>query len=145
MRILGLDIGDKTVGVAISDPLWLTAQPVETIHYKFKNQVYKRLNDLINEYSITEIVSGLPLNMNGSEGPQAQKTRKFAEDLTAYLNKKKKSIPLVFWDERLSTIAAERVLLEADLSRAKRKKVIDKMAASLILQGYLDSRRPASQ
>ncbi len=139
MRLLGLDIGDKTVGVAVSDPLGLTAQGVETIRFKQSTESFNKLAALIEEYKVEKIICGLPLNMNGSEGPQAAKVRLFVQSLTSYLQKRRSEIPVQFWDERLSTTAAERSLLEADLSRAKRKKVIDTMAAVFILQGYLDS------
>lgn len=141
MRLLGLDIGTKTVGVAVSDPLGYTAQPVETIRYDTPSEAYRRLFSLIRENEVKQIVAGLPLNMNGTEGVQSEKVAKFLKGLEGYLAQKGISIPVISWDERLSTIAAERTLLEADLSRAKRKKVIDKMAAVFILQGYLDSKR----
>lgn len=141
MRILGLDVGEKTVGVAVSDPLGFTAQPVETILFKDQSQAFSRLATLVQEREVEEIVCGLPLNMNGTEGPQALFVRKFIEGLSKKLSSSGKNIPVHFWDERLSTVGAERVLLEADVSRAKRKKVIDKMAACFILQGYLESIR----
>ncbi|HBF13262.1 MAG TPA: Holliday junction resolvase RuvX [Deltaproteobacteria bacterium] len=137
MRILGLDVGTKTVGVALSDPLRMTAQPVETIRYQTVSQAWKRLAEIIKSQTVRQIVVGLPLNMNGSEGPQSEKVRKFMDDFLKWA--KNINVTITFWDERLSTVGAERVLLEADLSRAKRAKVIDKMAAVFILQGYLDS------
>lgn len=139
MRLMGLDIGNKTVGVAISDPLGYTAQPVETLRYDLPSSTYKQLLRFIEEKEITLLIVGLPLNMNGSEGPQAQKVKEFVKGLEDYLQSRNKAVSIKYWDERLSTVAAERSLLEADLSRAKRKKVIDKMAAVFILQGYLDS------
>lgn len=141
MRKMGLDVGDKTVGVAISDPLDIAANPLETIHYSNASVAWKRLLEIITQEEVTQIIVGLPLNMNGSEGPQAQKVRQFMKDLEVYLKKRGKEVPYNFLDERLSTVAVERVLLDADVSRDKRKKVIDKMAASYILQGYLDSIR----
>ena len=138
-RILGLDIGDKTVGVALSDPLGYTAQPIETIRFQIPTESFQRLAQIILENSVTKIISGLPLNMNGSEGPQVQKVRDFLENFKNYLLKRNKTIEVELIDERLSTVAAERSLIEADISRAKRKKVIDKMAAVFILQGYLNT------
>lgn len=139
MRIIGLDIGEKTVGVALSDPLGLTAQPIETIRYSSLHVAWQRIHVLIVKNSVSKIVAGLPLNMNGSEGPQAIKVRGFVFDLQKFLKNRKIKLDVEYVDERLSSTAAERVLLEADVSRAKRKKVIDKLAASFILQGYLDS------
>ncbi len=140
MRVLGLDVGTKTVGVALSDPLGYTAQPVETIRYSVPPEAYRRLFSLIRENGVDHLLVGYPLNMNGSEGPQALKVREFLKGFEKYLAQKEFSISIELRDERLSTVAAERTLLEADLSRAKRKKVIDKMAAVFILQGYLDSK-----
>ncbi|MFT8313527.1 MAG: Holliday junction resolvase RuvX [Clostridium sp.] len=134
MRILGLDIGDRTIGVAISDPLGYTAQGVTTIRRKNEDKDIEELAKLCKEYNVETIVSGLPKNMNGTVGPQSEKVLAFCEIL-----KKKIDIPVKMWDERLTTVAAEKAMLEADLSRAKRKKIIDKMAATYILQGYLDS------
>lgn len=137
MRSMGLDVGSKTIGVAISDAMGWTAQGIETI--KINEQVqdfgYKRLKELIKEYEVTQVVVGLPKNMNGTIGPRGEICQEFAKTI-----EKKFQLPVVLWDERLTTMAAERVLLEADVSRGKRKKVIDKMAAIMILQGYLDSK-----
>lgn len=135
MRIIGLDYGSTTIGVAISDALGLTAQGIETIHYAEhkKHVIYERLSSLIEEYDIHKIVVGLPKNMNGSIGSTGEACLAFAKIL-----KKKYKLPVDQWDERLTTMAAERTLITADVSRKKRKKVIDKMAAVLILQGYLD-------
>lgn len=137
MRSMGLDVGSKTIGVAISDAMGWTAQGIETV--KINEQVndfgYKRLKELIKEYEVTTIVVGLPKNMNGTIGPRGEICQEFAKNI-----EKKFKVPVVLWDERLTTMAAERVLLEADVSRSKRKKVIDKMAAVMILQGYLNSR-----
>lgn len=136
MRILGLDVGSKTVGVAISDEFGWTAQGIETIKINEDEDEYglDRIGQIIKEYGVSKIVVGLPKNMNGTIGPRGEASQKFGQ-----LLEKTFHIPVVFWDERLSTMAAERVLLEADMSRKKRKKVIDKMAAVMILQGYLDS------
>lgn len=140
MRILGLDLGDKTVGVAISDPFGLTAQPLKTLFYQSQKEVLAKLKNLVCEQEVTEIIVGLPLNMNGSFGPRAEKTKAFAQKILDYLTDQGHSLKLEFWDERLSTKASERNLIFADVSRKKRKKVIDKMAAQFILQGYLDSK-----
>lgn len=134
MRIMGLDLGEKTIGVAMSDPLAITAQAVEVI--KRSKTEMEELKRLISGYEVEEIILGYPRNMNGTLGERAKLTEIFAKDL-----QKAFPLPVRLWDERLSTAGAERALLEADISRAKRKKVIDKMAAVFILQGYLDSRR----
>ncbi|MHB8157127.1 MAG: Holliday junction resolvase RuvX [Desulfocucumaceae bacterium] len=136
MRIMGLDLGDKNIGVAISDPLGWTAQGIEVIRRdgKSDNEI-KRLRELICEYGVELILLGLPKNMNGTIGDHGQKSIDYAAVI-----REKLGLPVKLWDERLSTVAASRVLLEADMSRAKRKKVIDKVAASVILQCYLDSR-----
>ncbi|RHW40588.1 Holliday junction resolvase RuvX [Neobacillus notoginsengisoli] len=138
MRILGLDVGSKTVGVALSDEFGWTAQGLETIKIdEEKNEFgFGRLGALIKEYGVESVVIGLPKNMNGTIGPRAEASQRYAAEVERLF-----SIPTVLWDERLSTMAAERVLLEADVSRKKRKKVIDKMAATMILQGYLDSKK----
>ena len=134
---MGLDVGSKTIGVAISDAMGWTAQGIETIKINEAVQDfgYKRLKELIKEYEVTQVVVGLPKNMNGTIGPRGEICQEFAKTI-----EKKFQLPVVLWDERLTTMAAERVLLEADVSRGKRKKVIDKMAAIMILQGYLDSK-----
>jgi putative Holliday junction resolvase len=136
MRTMGLDVGSKTVGVAISDAMGWTAQGIETIKINEdqKQFGFDRIEQLVKEYEVSKIVVGLPKNMNGTIGPRGEASKAYAEAIEKRLH-----IPVVLWDERLSTMAAERVLLEADMSRAKRKKVIDKMAAVMILQGYLDS------
>jgi putative holliday junction resolvase len=138
MRVMGLDVGSKTVGVAISDELGWTAQGIETISINEERKVFgiDRVSELVNEYSVDKIVVGFPKNMNNTVGPRGEASKAYGNMLEKQLN-----IPIVLWDERLSTMAAERVLLEADVSRKKRKKVIDKMAASMILQGYLDSQK----
>lgn len=133
MRIMGLDYGDKTIGVAISDALGLTAQSKGVIRRKNLTEDFIKLQDYIEQYQITEIVVGFPRNMNGTLGPRVEKTNQFVNFLC-----KRVDIPVNLWDERLTTVAAERVLLEADLRRSKRKNVIDAVAAALILQGYLD-------
>lgn len=136
MRILGLDFGSKTVGVAVSDGLLLTAQGVETIERKDENKLRKtcaRIEELIAEYEITEIVLGLPKNMNNTEGERVEKTKAFGEMLEC-----RTGLPVHYWDERLTTVAAEQILMESGVRRENRKAVIDKVAAGLILQGYLD-------
>lgn len=136
MRIMGLDLGDKTIGVAVSDPMGWTAQAVEVIRRgEGAAREIKRLGELIAEYGVETIVLGLPKNMNGTVGDRGQKSIRYAEKIHAEFG-----LPVDLWDERLSTVAATRILLEADMSRAKRKKHIDKMAAAVILQGYLDAR-----
>lgn len=134
MRILGLDVGDKTIGVAISDPLGYTAQGVKTIIRKNKKVDIEELIRLCSEYTVDTIVVGFPKNMNGTVGPQGEKVLKFCEII-----KENIELPIKMWDERLTTVAANRAMLEADLSRAKRKKIVDKIASTYILQGYLDS------
>ncbi|TCT16884.1 putative Holliday junction resolvase [Natranaerovirga pectinivora] len=137
MRLLGLDFGSKTVGVAVSDLMGWTAQGLEVIKRKEENNLKAtilRISEIIKEYEVEKIILGLPKNMNNSIGERAEKALKFKERLEKELN-----IPVVTWDERLSTMFAERTLLEGDMSREKRKKIIDKMAAVIILQGYLDS------
>lgn len=136
MRILGLDFGSKTVGVAVSDGLLLTAQGVETIERKDESKLRKtcaRIEELIAEYEITEIVLGLPKNMNNTEGERVEKTKAFGEML-----ERRTGLPVHYWDERLTTVAAEQILMESGVRRENRKAVIDKVAAGLILQGYLD-------
>ncbi len=133
MRRMGLDLGDKTIGVAVSDELGWTAQGVETIARRGIESDMRRLSQLIAEYGVQEIVLGFPKNMNGTIGPRGELTLDFAKQLEESLG-----LPVAMWDERLSTAAAQRTLLEADVSRKKRKAVIDKMAAAIILQGYMD-------
>ena len=137
MRVMACDYGSKTIGIAVSDPFGWTAQGVEIIRRQEEEALaasIERIKELIAEYGVEKIVVGLPKNMNNTSGERVEKTLEFIEKL-----KKKISLPVVTWDERLSTVGAERGLLEADLSRAKRKKVIDKMAAACFLQGYLDA------
>ena len=135
MRTMGLDLGSKTLGVAVSDAMGWTAQGIETIKINEATKDFgiKRLGEIIQEHEVSKIVLGFPKNMNGTIGPRGQASQDFA----VYLEKKF-NLPVFLWDERLTTMAAERVLLEADVSRSKRKKVIDKMAAVMILQGFLD-------
>ncbi|MGG3469320.1 Holliday junction resolvase RuvX [Neobacillus pocheonensis] len=137
MRVMGLDVGSKTVGIALSDELGWTAQGLKTlkINEERKQFGFEEIGQLIKEYQVEKVVIGLPKNMNGTIGPRGEASKQFAEEIENQF-----SVPTVLWDERLTTMAAERVLLEADVSRKKRKKVIDKMAAVMILQGYLDSK-----
>ena len=138
MRILGLDYGTKTTGVAVSDPMGWTAQGLEIIRRQEDEHLKATINriaELCGEYKVERIVLGLPKNMNNTLGERGEKTLLFKEKLEARLK-----IPVDMWDERLSTVAAENVLLEADMSRKKRKNVIDKLAATIILQNYLDAK-----
>ena len=132
-RLLGLDLGTKTIGVAVSDVGRFIATPVETIARTKFTADAARLMALIAQFSVAALVVGLPLNMDGSEGPRAQSTRAFARNLRAKI-----AVPIVFWDERLSTAAVTRTLIEQDVSRARRARVVDRMAAAYILQGVLD-------
>jgi len=134
-RVMGLDVGERRIGVAVSDSLGWTAQGVTVLDRK-ESDWLRRLDELVQTYGVRAIVVGLPRNMNGSLGPRGEDSMKVAEEL-----KQRYGFPVHLWDERLSTVAAERTLIEADLSRRKRKKVIDQLAASWILQGYLDSQR----
>lgn len=135
-RLLGLDLGTKTIGMAISDSAWSIASPVNTVRRtKFTADVMEMLNYAQRE-SVSGLVMGLPFNMDGTEGPRAQSTRAFVRNLAKHTD-----LPVLFWDERLSSFAAESAMLEADLTRKKRAKVIDQMAASIILQGALDALR----
>lgn len=135
MKIIGFDVGSKTIGVAVSDAFGWTAQGLTTIYWD-ENEIDSadaELKKIIEEHDIGKAIIGLPKNMNGTIGERGEASKRFAEHI-----EKQFQIPYVLWDERLTTAAAERVLLEADMSRKKRKKVIDKMAAVMILQGYLD-------
>ena len=137
MRIMGLDYGSKTVGVAMSDPLGITAQAVETIWRKEENKLRKtcaRIEELISEYEVERIVLGLPKHMNNDLGERAQKALAFGE-----MVKRRTGLEVVMWDERLTTVEAERTLIENNVRRENRKQYIDKIAAVFILQGYLDS------
>ena len=136
MRIMGLDVGSKTVGVAISDPLGFTAQGVEII--KIDEEAgefgFERLGELVKQYKVDKFVVGLPKNMNNTEGPRVEASKAYGDQIKELFN-----IPVDYQDERLTTVQAERMLVEqADVSRGKRKKVIDKLAAQIILQNYLD-------
>ena len=133
MRIMALDVGSRTIGIACSDALLMTAQGIETIRRTSLENDFNRLHELISEYEVHELVVGMPKNMNGTKGDRAEKTEEFVEKMKAVIE-----LPVTFWDERLSTVMAERQLIAADVSRKKRKGVIDKMAAVVILQGYLD-------
>ena len=133
MRILGLDVGSKTIGVAVSDPLGFTAQGLTTIKRTNKEKDIEEVKKFCDEYNVEVIVIGLPKNMNGTIGPSGEITMAFGE-----LIKQKLNIEIKFWDERLTTVAAHKAMLEADLSRNKRKKLVDKIASTYILQGYLD-------
>ena len=133
MRIMALDVGSRTIGIACSDALLMTAQGIETIRRTSLENDFKRLSDLISEYEVHELVVGMPKNMNGTKGERAEKTEEFVGKMKEVI-----ALPITFCDERLSTVMAERQLIAADVSRKKRKDVIDKMAAVVILQGYLD-------
>lgn len=138
VRILGLDIGTKRTGVAISDATGFLGSPLGTIETRDPLKWITELVEIIQKEEIQEIVVGIPLNQYGEEGPDAVRIRSYVS-----LLRKRTDLPVVEWDERYTTVQAERALIDADLSRQKRKKVIDRVAASIILQGYLDSRRPA--
>lgn len=139
MRIMGLDFGSKTVGVAVSDALLLTAQGVEIIRRKEENklrQTLARIEALIEEYEVEELVLGLPKHMNGTEGVRAELTEEFKEKL-----ERRTGLPVALWDERLTTVSADRTMMEAGIRRENRKEYVDMLAAVFILQGYLDRRR----
>ena len=139
MRIMGLDFGTKTVGVAISDPLLITAQGKEIVRREKPDKLRKtlaRLEELIGEYDVQEIVLGNPKNMNDTEGERVEKTKEFKEML-----ERRSGVPIVLWDERLTTVAADRYMMEAGIRREDRKEQVDKIAAVFILQGYLDYRK----
>ncbi|MDC3085156.1 Holliday junction resolvase RuvX [Gammaproteobacteria bacterium] len=132
-RLIGIDLGTKTIGLAISDPSMTIASPLETINRKKIKIDLERIQYLINEFDVHGIILGYPINMNYTAGPRTQSTMSFAREIEKVID-----IPIILWDERLSTSAAEKVLINADLTRKKRKLVIDKMAATYILQGALD-------
>ena len=136
MRILGLDLGEKTIGVAVSDPLGWTAQAVDVIRRTTLEDDLAALRAFVDQYSAEKFVLGLPRRTDGSYGPEVEKIYAFAAEL-----KREFDLPVEYGEERFSTAAAQRILLEGDVSRAKRRKVIDKVAAAVILQAYLDSRR----
>lgn len=133
-RILGLDVGSKTIGIAISDPLGITAQGLETIRRQNKRLDFEKLAQVIRQYEVAQIVVGYPLRMSGMEGVQAEKMQHFAEAL-----RKKFGIPVHLWDERLSSAEANRVLRESEMSIKRRGETVDRLAAVLILQGWMDS------
>lgn len=138
MRIMGLDFGSKTVGVSVSDPLYITAQGVEIIRREHENKLRRtlaRIEELVKEYDISEIVLGLPKNMNNSCGERVEKTMEFKEML-----ERRTGLSVTMWDERLTTVAADRAMMEAGIRRENRKNYVDKIAAVFILQGYLDSK-----
>ena len=130
---MSLDVGSRTIGIDCSDALLMTAQGIETIRRTSLEKDFNRLQELIAEYEVHELVVGMPKNMNGTKGERAEKTEEFVEKMKEVID-----LPVSYWDERLSTVMAERQLIAADVSRKKRKSVIDKMAAVVILQGYLD-------
>lgn len=139
MRIMGLDFGSKTVGVAISDSLLVTAQGIEIIRRKEENKLRRtlaRIEELIVEYDVSEIVLGLPKHMNGSEGVRVELTNEFKEKL-----ERRTGLPVTLWDERLTTVAADKSMMETGVRREDRKNYVDMIAAVFILQGYLDRRK----
>lgn len=136
MRAMSLDVGTKTIGVAASDLMMMIAGGVETIRRTSPQKDFERLTQLVKEYEVDTLVVGYPKNMNGSVGERAQMCEAFAEELRQHFP----DVKVVLWDERLSTVAAEKVLVDADMRRKKRRQVIDMMAAVVILQNYLDSR-----
>lgn len=136
MRILGLDYGTKTVGVAISDPLLITAQGLEIIRRDSENKIrktYARIEEIIKEYEVEKIVLGLPKNMNGTEGDRVEKTKEFKEAL-----ERRTGIEVVLWDERLTTVSADKIMMESNIRREHRKEYVDEIAAMIILQNYLE-------
>lgn len=137
MRAMSLDVGTKTIGVAASDLMMMIAGGVETIRRTSPQKDFERLTQLVKEYEVDTLVVGYPKNMNGSVGERAQMCEEFAEELRQHFP----DVKVVLWDERLSTVAAEKVLVDADMRRKKRRQVIDMMAAVVILQNYLDSRQ----
>ena len=142
IRIMGLDFGSKTVGVAVSDPLGITAQGIEIVRRTSENKLRKtlaRIEELVPEYEVTEIVLGFPKNMNNTIGERAEKSLAFKEML-----ERRTGLPVVMWDERLTTVAANRTLIEGGVRRENRKDYVDMLAAVYILQGYLDSRERTS-
>lgn len=135
-RVLGLDVGSRRIGIAISDPLGITAQGLETLHRKNKKYDLSYLHRVIRDYEVKEIVVGLPLRMSGAEGTQAEKIQAFAEDLRRHFK-----LPIHLWDERLTSAEANRLLRETDLSIKKRGQAVDRMAATLILQSWMESKQ----
>ncbi|MEA1961868.1 MAG: Holliday junction resolvase RuvX [Bacillota bacterium] len=133
MRIMGLDVGEKRIGIAICDPMGWTAQGHSTLHRKNLSYDLQQIKEICDEYEVEKIVLGYPRNMNGTVGPKAMEIEGFGNQIA-----EKTNLPIDYWDERLSTVMSEKVLLQADVSRKKRRGVIDKLAAVTILQGYLD-------
>lgn len=134
MRILGIDYGDSRTGIAVSDPFGLTAQPITVISEKNAERLLEKICKIISEYAVEKIVIGLPKNMNGTVGERGERTKEFAQML-----REKTALPVIEWDERLTTASAHRTLSEANVSGKKRRGILDKIAAVFILQGYLDS------
>ncbi|MFZ5987707.1 MAG: Holliday junction resolvase RuvX [Bacillota bacterium] len=136
MRIMGIDYGDSRIGIAVSDPLGWTAQGVETINWKYDLEVpIKRISELIKQYQIQKLIIGFPKNMNGTVGPRGEKTLEFID----LLKNKIEDMEIIKWDERLTTVAANRTMQEIGVKKSKKKLVVDQIAAVYILQGYLDS------
>jgi putative Holliday junction resolvase len=135
MRFMGLDFGDKRIGIAVSDDQGQIAMPKDTLQRSGKVKYIERLAELADQENVGEILVGMPVSMDGSHGPQAQKVMQFVQRL-----RQRVEIPVVVWDERLTTVAAERILIEGNLSRSRRRRVIDKVAAAYMLQSYLDFR-----
>ncbi|MEA3305292.1 MAG: Holliday junction resolvase RuvX [Candidatus Omnitrophota bacterium] len=140
MRILSLDVGEKRIGMALSDELGFIARPLETLHRETENADFEEIKKIAHTMDVTEVVVGLPLNMDGRAGPNAKKAYDFVEKL-----KKKLKTPVKLWDERLTTLEANRILIKAGMSRKKRKKLDDKLAAQLILQSYLDAKQAGNR
>jgi len=139
LRILGLDYGSKTVGVAVSDPLLITAQGVEIIRRESEGKIrktYQRIEELCKQYEVEKIVLGNPKNMNGTEGDRVEKTREFKEAI-----ERRTGIQVILWDERLTTVSADKIMIESNIRRENRKEYVDEIAAMLILQNYLESIR----
>ncbi len=136
MRALGLDVGERRIGAAVSDPDGILAMPLAAVEARSENEALERISALAREHEVERVVVGLPLSLDGSLGPQAQRVKSFADALA-----ERTELPVVTWDERLSTVAAGRALADAGVKRGKRKKRLDSTAASLILQGYLDRQR----
>jgi putative pre-16S rRNA nuclease len=132
-RVLGLDVGSKTIGMAVSDPLGITAQGLKTVRRQNKRRDFAQLEEVIRQYEVAEIVVGLPLRMSGVEGTQAEKMQRFAEEL-----RQRFQLPVHLWDERLSSAQANRVLRDSEMSIRRRGEVVDQLAAVLILQGWMD-------
>lgn len=139
LRTLALDYGEKRIGIAVSDSLGITAQGVATLEYKSLDKVFPEILKQIHEYHAVQILIGLPLDTEGQEGKQAKKVREFGKGLSAFLQGVGMPLPLIWWDESMSTMEAEAHLLAADVSRAKRRKVIDKLAAVMILKNYMET------